>query len=346
MDYAEFLRKFPKVELHCHLEGSVRPTTAIELARAHDVRLPSDDPEKLYDYDNLVDFLAVYVPISQSIVSREEFARVAFESLEDGVKLGNLRYREMFFNPTNHYPFGADYESAADGVIDGIRRAEETYGVRCRMIVAINKYDGPGAAVELVQQVLDHPRDEMIGIGSDHLAPDNREQPGMFAEAYRLARSVGLHVTAHAGEIDSSLPADVLEALDELGCERIDHGYHVVDDPEAVKRVRDEAVPFTCCPHSSERLSGWTDYLAHPVKQMIDAGLRVTFNTDDPPMFQTDIGWEYEDTCPRMELPVDDAIQIAMTGVEATWLDADERGRLRADFEAEIAELRGELESG
>lgn len=343
MLYGEFLRKLPKVELHCHLEGSVRPATAIELAKAHDVELPSDDPERLYDYDNLPDFLVVYVAISRSIVSRDEFARVTFESLEDGVTLGNLKYREMFYNPTNHYAYGVDYRTSLDGVIDGIRQAEERYGVRCRLIVGINKYDGPEAATELVREVLEHPRDEVIGIGSDHLAPDNHERPEMFADAYRLAREGGLRVTAHAGEIDSSSAQDVLAAMDQLGCMRIEHGYHVIDDPEAVDRCRRERVAFTCCPHSSEKLSGWTDYPTHPIKRMLDEGLLVCFNTDDPPMFHTDIGWEYEDTCQRMGLGPDEATRIVMNGLEATWLPDDEKAETRAAFEAEIASLRDEL---
>jgi adenosine deaminase len=345
LDYAEFLRRLPKVELHCHMEGAVRPATAIELAKKHGVTLPSEDPAKLYDYDNLVDFLKVYVAVSRSIVTREEFARVAYEALEDGATLGNLKYREMFFNPTNHYPFGVDYETCVDGVIDGIRAAEADHGVRCRMIVAINKADGPEAAVELVREVLEHPRDEVIGIGSDHLSPRNVEEPGLYEEAYRVARSGGLHVTAHAGEIDSSSPDDVLVALDALGCERVDHGYHVMDDPSAVKRVREDGVFFTCCPHSSEVLSGWTDYTSHPIKRMIDAGLQVTFNTDDPPMFQTDLGWEYADTCPRMGLRAADAARIALTGVEAAWLDDDERRLMRSEFERDISALERELEA-
>lgn len=344
MDHSEFLRRLPKVELHCHMEGAVRPATAIELARTHGVVLPSEDPTELYDYDNLVDFLKVYVAVSQSIVTRDEFARVAYEALEDGVTLGNLKYREMFFNPTNHYPFGVDYQTCVDGVIDGIHAAEDDLGVRCRMIVAINKYDGPDAGVELVREVLANPRDEVIGIGSDHLSPRNQEDPGMFEEAYRVARGGGLNVTAHAGEIASSSADDVLVALDALGCGRIDHGYHVIDDPSAVKRVREDGVFFTCCPHSSERLSGWTDFTSHPIKLMIDAGLQVTLNTDDPPMFQTDLGWEYADTCPRMGLTAADAVRIALTGVDAAWLDDDDRRRLRTELEREIADLERALE--
>jgi adenosine deaminase len=343
VDESEFLRRLPKVELHCHLEGAVRPGTAFELARKHGVQLPADDPEALYDYDNLVDFLKVYVAVSSAIRDRQDFARIAYEALEDGVP-GSLRYREMFFNPTNHYEFGADYRTCVDGVIEGIRAAEADHGVRCRLIAAINKYQGPEYAVDFVQEVLDDPRDEIIGIGSDHLASDNLEAPDRFAQAYRLAASGGLRLTAHAGEIDSSSAEEVRGALDVLGCTRIDHGYHVMDDAEMVRRVRDEGVPFTCCPHSSEALSGWSDYSAHPIRRMYDEGLVVTFNTDDPPMFHTDIGREYVDTIPRMGLSLDDATRITMNGVDATWLDDTDKRSLRRQFEAEIEALRTELD--
>jgi adenosine deaminase len=346
VDYSEFLRRLPKVELHCHLEGSVRPLTAIELAKKRGVPLPTDDPDKLYDYGNIVDFLKVYVQICRSVVGSDEFARITYESLEDGVKLGNLKYREMFFNPTMHYQVGATYRSAVDGVIEGIRAAEKDHGVRCRLIPGIDRSQGPQAAVQLVQEALDNPREEVVGIGQDALtSPDNLEEPGLFVEAYELARRGGLRLTAHAGEIDASGPKDILEALDVLGCERIDHGYHVIDDPKLVARTRDEGLFFTCCPHSSEWLYGWNDYRTHPVKRMFDEGLGVTFNTDDPPMFGTDLGWEYEDTCARMGLSADQAVQVALNGIDATWLDDDEKRHLRAAFGEEIKQLKGELTS-
>jgi adenosine deaminase len=345
VDESEFLRGLPKVELHCHLEGAIRPETAFELARKHQVELPADEPAALYDYDNLVDFLKVYVAVSSAVRDHEDFARIAYEALEDGAVLGNLRYREMFFNPTNHYEFGADYRTVVDGVIEGVRGAEADHGVRCRLIAAINKSQGPQYAMEFVQEILDDPREEIIGIGSDHLASDNLEAPERFAEAYRLAATGGLRLTAHAGEIDSSSDAEVRNALDALGCSRIDHGYHVLDGPDLVRRVRDEGVPFTCGPHSSEVLSGWSDYTAHPIKRMYEQGLTVTFNTDDPPMFHTDIGREYVDTIPRMGLSLDDAVRITMNGVEASWLDDTEKRALRQEFENEIDALRTKLGS-
>jgi adenosine deaminase len=345
VDVREFLRLIPKVELHCHLEGTVRASTAFDLARKHDVRLPADRPDQLYDYDNIVDFLRVYDAVSHAIVDRDDFARVAYESLEDGVELGSLRYREMFFNPTTHYQDGVTYETVVDGLIDGIKAAEQDLGVRCRLITAIHRGHGTDVAVDLVRTVLDTPRDEVIGIGQDALTfPNNLEEPELFVEAYLVAAAGGLHRTAHVAEIDGSTPANVATALDQLGCERIDHGYHIVEDPTMVARARDEGVFFTCCPHSSVMLYGW-DLATHPIREMYLQGLGVTFNTDDPPCFHTDLGKEYVEGIPGMGLGPDDARAIALNGVEATWLDDGEKRTLRQEFDREIDDLMSRLDA-
>jgi adenosine deaminase len=342
VDYAEFLRKIPKVELHCHLEGSVRATTAVELAKKYSVRLPTYEPEDLYQYEGIVEFLERYVQISHAIIDREDFARIAYETLEDGVVFGNLRYREMFLNPTNHYGDGVSYDTVIDGAIDGIRQAELDHGVRCRLIVGINRSEPVSDAVDLVHQIINSPRDEVIGIGQDHLTPDNEENPGLFAEAYKLAAANGLNITAHAGEIDSATSEDVAAALD-LGCLRVDHGYKVLEDPELVKRARDNNVYFTCCLYSSKILSGWHDFANHPIRHMIDEGLNVTLNTDDPTMMNTHIGKEYEEGCVGMGLGREQATKIALDGVDATWLDDIDKRALRHEFEEAIESLGCEL---
>jgi len=127
MDYEAFLRKIPKAELHCHLEGAVRAETLADLARTHEIRLPSDDTSKLYEYETIYDFLKIYGLVCEVLKDREDFARAAYESLEDGVRLGNLRYREMFWNPQNHFDFDVPYETQVDGLIDGMNAAERTW---------------------------------------------------------------------------------------------------------------------------------------------------------------------------------------------------------------------------
>ena len=339
MDYESFLRKIPKVELHCHLEGAVRAETLSDLARKHGIQLPSSDASKLYEYESIYDFLKIYGLVCEVLKDRDDFRRAAYESLEDAAKLGNLRYREMFWNPQNHFDFDVSYETQVDGLVDGLKAAEADLGVRCRLLAAINRQKSPAEAVKMVEMVVEHRRDEVIGIAMDHaeaLGP-----PEGFAEAYSLAARAGLHRTAHACE--DAPPKNIVACLDVLGCERIDHGYLILEDPTVVQRARDEGVFFTACLTSTAQVYGWRDLPNHPIKRMVDQGLRVMLNSDDPPMFQTDIGEEYVRVCMEMEYGPEMAREFALGGVEAAWLDDDERRQMRRAFEDEISSLQGEL---
>jgi len=160
MQYEEFLRRVPKVELHCHFEGTVRPGTAADLARKHGIQLPTDDVDRLYDYDSIYEFLEIFALVSSTLIDQDDFARAAYESLEDGVQLGNLEYREMFFNPTLHTKRGVPYKTVVDGLVDGIQEAERKLGVRCRLIADVYRQDPPELARQMVEEVLEHRRDE------------------------------------------------------------------------------------------------------------------------------------------------------------------------------------------
>ena len=193
MNYADFLRRVPKAELHCHFEGTVRPRTFADLASKHAISLPTEDADRLYDYDSIYEFLKIFAMVSSTLIDQEDFARAAYESIEDGVKLGNLRYREMFFNPTLHTRRGIPYETVVNGLVDGIQAAGIDFGVRCALIADVYRQDTPEMAREMVEQVLEHRRDEVIGLGMDGAeAPD---PPEKFVDAYRLAKQGGLRLT-------------------------------------------------------------------------------------------------------------------------------------------------------
>ena len=340
MRFEEYLRKVPKVELHCHLEGTVRPATFADQARKHGIALPTEDVDKLYDYDTIYEFLSIYAMVCSTLVTREDFARVSYETLEDGVNLGNLKYREMFFNPTLHTRRGVPYSTVVDGLVDGIRAAEADHGVRCRLIADVYRQDSLDMAREMIEQVLEHRPDELIGIGMDGAeAPD---PPEKFAEIYKTAGAAGLRRTSHACE--DAPPRNIVTCLDMLGCERIDHGYHILADDSVVARARDEGIYFTCCPTSTARVYGWPDLTKHPIKDMVSAGLLVTLNSDDPPMFHTDIGKEYVDLCTALDYGPEQVRTFCLNGVDAAWLDDDDRRSLRQNFESEIDTLTGQLD--
>jgi adenosine deaminase len=331
----EYLRQVPKCELHCHFEGTVRPETFAELARLHGVPLPSDDVSKLYSYETIEEFLVIFGLVSSTLIDREDFARVAYESLEDGVRLGNLKYREMFFNPTLHTRRGIPMSTVINGIADGMRAARSDLGVESRLIADVYRQDPPAVAREMVEDVLSNRVDELIGLGMDGAeAPD---PPEKFVDAFHAARRGGLRLTSHACE---DAPAvNVTTCLDVLGCERIDHGYHVMGDEAVVKRCREDGVFFTCCPTSTAVVYGWSDLSTHPIGEMVAAGLRCMLNSDDPTMFHTDIGKEFVDLCGA--LAYDHAIvrQLCLNSVEATWLDDVDKRRLALQFSADLDAL-------
>jgi adenosine deaminase len=341
MDFATYLRRVPKVELHCHVEGTLRPSTVIDLARRHDIALPTTDVEQIYSYQTIYEFLEIFRLVNSTVIDREDFARVAYESIEDGARLGNLQYREMFFNPTLHTARGVPMATILDGLIDGCRAAEADVGVRGALIADVYRQDPPDTARQMVEELLALGRPELIGLGMD--AAEAPDPPEKFAEAFALAGRAGLHRTSHAAEDGPA--ANITTCLDVLGCERIDHGYHILGDEAVVARCRDQGIHFTCCPTSTAVVYGWPDLTTHPINAMIDAGLSVMLNSDDPTMFHTDIGQEYVAFCGGNHHGVDQVRRLVLNGVDATWLDPAEKAALRTSFVAELDALDAQLDA-
>jgi adenosine deaminase len=203
---------------------------------------------------------------------------------------------------------------------------------------------GGAAGLELVEQLVALRQagraDRVIGIGMDstELGVDPRD----YAAAFELARSAGLRRTAHAGE--DTGPDNIQMALDVLGAERIDHGLSILQDAELTSRAADARVPLDVCPNSNVLIANKAASLAeHPFRKMREAGLLVTLNTDDPAMIHLDLGKEYRSVAEALDLSFDDMAAVALDGVEATWLDDDEKRRLRGEFEREIDALRAEV---
>ena len=232
----EFLRRIPKVELHCHLEGAVRPETLADLARRNGVPLPADRAEDLLHVSRPRQFLEIYEFVCRTLVSREDFARVAYESLEDGVVSGNLRYREMFFDPTLHTRRGVVYQVIVDGLLDGIRAAESDFGVQGACSPRCTGKIPSATAEQMLEDILRERRDEVIGLGMD--GDELRDPPEKFTEVFRKAANAGLRLTAHAAH--DSPASYVTTDLTSLGASASTMAYHVLDDPLVLGRVRAE----------------------------------------------------------------------------------------------------------
>lgn len=324
----------PKISLHCHLIGSVAAETVVDLARKHGVPLGRSAAE-LYDhgsYADLGEFLRVLDVVGSLIRDAEDFHRVTYESLTAGGAAHGVLYREVHLSPPGHP--GVPYRRILDGVLAGARDAEADTGIRATFLVGICRERDGAAAVELVEQVVEHRVDEVLGIGLDYAEVNG--PPGRFVEAYRLAARAGLQRTAHS---ESGPPRHVEVLLDELGCSRIDHGYHVVDDAAVTARCVGERVPFTCTPVSSDigRYSGSGDGSHHRIAEMVDAGLCVTIDSDDPPMFGTDPTHDHRVLAHALGYRRDQLMTLTRNAVEACWLDRTDKAALLTRVEAMAA---------
>jgi adenosine deaminase len=346
VSYADYLHLLPKSELHCHFVSTMQPHRLVQLAAKNGVRLPSDNIDELLDSNNLVDFLALFNAAHDVLVTADDFAELAYDGVRQSVADGNLRYRETFINPQNFLARGMTYTDVIDPIIAGLRAAETDFGVGFGVIVAINRSHSPAAALELVQRVVDNPRDEVFGIGQDDLASDGTESPSLWVDAYDLAGRHGLQRTAHVGETMRADPQDIITALDVLHCDRLDHAYRSVDDADVLARLLDEQVPLTCTPSSTEILSQWHPSPDHRIARMIAAGLNVTLATDDAVFFRTDIGREYREWLPAMGVDPDDAKRVSLAGARSAWCPPEQRDRLVAEFTAAHVVLDAVLANG
>jgi adenosine deaminase len=338
---AESVDRIPKVELHCHVEGTVRPATVVELAQQAGRPLPVADPVELYRYDSLDSFLAIFWLVQEALVTPGDWARVAYESLIDGSAHG-LRYREMFFTPARHLAGGQDLAGIVAGLAEGIEAAEAEAPVRCMLIADIDRAYGPDAGLALVESVGELRRagagERVIGIGAD--STELGIDLAAFAPAFEAARRLGLHRTFHAGEAVGCGPENIALAIDTLGAERIDHGVALTEDPTLLARVAAEGIPLTVCPTSNVVIANrFTSLHEHPLLELRDAGVLVTINTDDPAMTGFDLGQEYRLVADAYDLSLDDLGRFAVEGIASTWLDDTDRRAMTVEFEAAIREI-------
>ena len=362
MTYEEYLRALPKVELHCHFMGSVPVGAMAALIARHKTSLPVD-VHTLYANINSPNrpnpiYAKARVPVPVSDPSREpnpsyplldvsRWITPLFKDREDfataiHAALGaftesHIRYCEMFFEPTLFADEGIPYPTMVDGLIDGLRQAERDWGIRCRLVAGINRAQPPARAVQLVEEMVANPRDEVIGIGIEDYELSG--YPELFVEAYQLAERHGLHRTAHASEHRPSAES-ITVCLDKLHCERIDHGYFILEDDSVVARARDLQIPFTTISTTSRR--SWRGWRRTCIRMMDAAGLNVIIGADDPGMFPTNLSNEY--VIGGLELGFDRARmnRMCLAAVDASWQSASEKQAMRAQFTREIDRLTAE----
>jgi adenine deaminase len=340
-----FLHAMPKVELHCHLFGTVRQDTFRDLNRRAGMPLADEEITAFYTRgEKPVGVLRVLRALDASLVrAPEDLYRLTLEYLEDAAA-HNVRHTEFSWNPTGTvHVSGIPYAEAQDAVVRAIRDAQVRFGIQGRLIGAIDREADPAQAVEMVEWLLAHRCEEVAGIGIDYREVDH--PPELFRDAYALARSGGLRTTAHAGEF--GMPwTNVRTALDVLQVDRIDHGYTVVDAPEFAAECAARSVLFTVVPTNSYYLrtlppERWA--LDHPIRRMPALGLRIHPNTDDPTLHHVTPTQAWAMMVRDFGFGLEDLRTFMRNGLAGAWIAEAQRARWQQDWAAEFDALRARL---
>jgi adenosine deaminase len=341
-EMSQFIKRIPKAELHCHLEGSIQPRTLIKLAGRHGIELPFHDEAgawEFYEFTSLNQFLEIFALACGTLRTAEDFETITIDLGQDAAHQ-NILYREVFFTQAYHDRRGIPWEEVIDGIASGRRINQEKYGVEMWFIADIDRTVEPDEGVRLVELAYNaREKAGIIGIGLDSQEigyPAGRHKP-----AYDRAKELGLKKVAHAGEDVG--PESVWDAIKTLGVHRIDHGVRSIDDEELVKHLVQTQIPLTVCPVSNIALKVYPDMKSHPIKKLLDAGVKVTINSDDPPMFHSDVVDNYLQIADAFDLSEQDIVKLARNGFEAAFIDDETKSRYLRAFESEASRLQAEL---
>lgn len=309
------LSALPKVELHLHLEGTLEPELAFALAERNGVALPYDSPAALraaYEFDDLQSFLDVYYATTAVLLTAEDFRDLTVAYLERAAAQG-LVHVEPFFDPQAHLARGVALDTVMEGISAGLSIGEARWGISSGLILCFLRDRPASEALEVLDAAIAGHRDAFIGVGLD--SAEVGYPPSLFTEVYTRAAAAGLHRVAHAGE--EAPPSYIVEALDLLGAERIDHGVQSATDPQLLARLAAERVPLTVCPLSNLRLQVVPDLADHPLPALLAAGVVATVNSDDPAYFGGYVGDNFDALRASVGLTDAEAATLARNAIEA-----------------------------
>ena len=333
----ELLRAIPKAELHMHIEGSLEPELIFALAQRNGVAIPYASVEalrKAYAFTNLQSFLDIYYAGASVLLQEQDFYDMAWAYLERA-KADNVVHTEMFFDPQTHTARGVPVNTVIDGLHRACVDAGAKLGVSASLILCFLRHLSEEDAFAVLEEALPF-RDKFIGVGLD--SSEVGHPPEKFARVFARCRELGLHLVAHAGE--EGPPAYVWSALDVLKVERIDHGVQSAKDPALMQRLAKERIPLTVCPLSNLKLCVFPDLAQHNIKALLDAGLAVTINSDDPAYFGGYMNENWLQTFAATGLTAQHAWQLAANSFEASFIDADAKRAFIERLDAVFAEFR------
>jgi adenosine deaminase len=337
LDHDAFIDGLPKAELHLHIEGSLEPELMFELARRNRIALAHESVAALraaYRFADLQAFLDMYYIGASVLRTERDFYDLTWAYLERA-RADTVRHAEIFFDPQAHTARGIAFGTVIAGIDRALADGARTLGITSRLILCFLRHLSEDAAFATLEQALPF-ADKIAGVGLD--SSERGHPPEKFERVFARARALGLHAVAHAGEEGPA--AYITASLDRLKVERIDHGVRCVDDPALVERLAAEQVPLTVCPLSNVRLGVFPSLERHSLKTMLEAGLRVTVNSDDPAYFGGYVNQNFRATARALGLSRAQLIELAKNSFLGAFLPADEKQRLCASVDDYAAAFR------
>jgi len=325
-----FVNNLPKAELHLHIEGTFEPELMFELAERNGITLPYPSVEALhqaYDFNNLQDFLDIYYQGMNVLRTEQDFHDLTMAYLQR-VAAQSVRHVEIFFDPQGHVERGIAFDTALDGIYSALLRGEKELGISFGIIMCFLRHLDEASAFETLQMALPH-KDKIIGVGLD--SSERGNPPSKFEKVFAKARAEGFHAVAHAGE--EGPPEYIVEALDLLKVERIDHGNSCLQDATLVQRLADLQMPLTVCPLSNTRLCVVDDMSNHPLPAMLAANLCVTINSDDPAYFGGYLNENYAAISPLLNNDKKRLAQLAKNSFHSAFLPSSRREKFIAEID-------------
>lgn len=328
------IQALPKAELHLHIEGSLEPELMFALAKRNGVSIPFASVEEVraaYDFSNLQDFLDIYYAGAAVLIERQDFHDLA-AAYFDRAAADNVRHAEIFFDPQTHTDRGIAMATAIEGLLAGMAEAEAKHGITSKLILCFLRHLDEEAAFATLAAA-EPWLDRIAGVGLD--SSEVGHPPSKFARVFARAGELGLKRVAHAGE--EGPPEYVHEALDLLHIDRLDHGNRSLEDAALVERLAGEDLTLTVCPLSNLKLCVVGDMAEHPIRRMLDLGLKATINSDDPAYFGGYVGDNYRAVAAQGLVGREELIVLARNGFTGSFLDEAAIARHLAAIDEMIA---------
>tara|TARA_B100001741_G_scaffold270809_1_gene238588 strand:+ start:196 stop:1200 length:1005 start_codon:yes stop_codon:yes gene_type:complete len=318
----EFIKKTPKTELHLHIEGSLEPELMFKLSKRNKVEIPFksvDEIRSAYNFSNLDSFLKIYYQGSNVLITEEDFFDLTWEYILR-CKQDNIVHTEIFFDPQSHLPRGVSFKTIINGINKALNKARDELNISSKIIMCFLRHLDEESCFDVLKQACNH-KDKIIGVGLDSSEKGN--PPIKFKRLFEKAIEEGFLTVAHAGE--EGPPEYISDSLDILKVKRIDHGVQCLNDEKLVNRLSSEKIPLTVCPLSNVKLCIFDKLENHSLKKMLDKGLRVMVNSDDPAYFGGYLNENLIEISKALNLDLQNVKILIENSFKSSFLDEDEK---------------------